>query len=224
MLDHAACWAVADFANAEKSEQRRVAVDGTAVIGDLIRMLGRNWWLVALRGVLALIFGLLALVWPGITLLVLLIFFGAYSLVDGATGVVRAIRSRKSFSRWWLMLLGGLAGIVVGIVTFVWPSLTAQALLILIGVWAVLLGILEIWAGIEARKAVAEHWWVIISGVIGVIFGVLLLALPVAGALAIVWLIGLFAILEGITFVWAGFMLRGAVKKLQSLAGTTSAV
>lgn len=188
-------------------------MDDMATLDDAVRMLGKNWWLVALRGLLALIFGVLALAWPGITLLVLVIFFGAYSLVDGVTGVIRGIRARKCMPRWWLVLLNGLLGIAVGIIAFVWLGITALALLILIGAWAIALGVIEIWAGIEGRKVISDHWWLIISGVLGVVFGILLLALPVAGALAIVWLIGVFAILEGVLFIWTGFKLRSAIRQ-----------
>ncbi len=191
---------------------------------DAVRMLQKSWWLVVLRGIFAIIFGILALVWPGVTLLVLIIFFGAYSLVDGVAGVIRAISARRSLPRWWLVLLSGLAGIAVGVITFAWPGITAFALLILIGVWAIVLGIFEIGAGIEGRKVVSDHWWLIVSGVLAVIFGILLLALPVAGALAIVWLIGVFAILEGIVFVFAGFKLHSASKRLESPTSVAPAV
>lgn len=199
-------------------------MDDVTSLNDAVRMLGKNWWLVALRGLFALIFGVLALAWPAITLLVLVIFFGAYSLVDGVTGVIRGIAARKCMPRWWLVVLNGLLGVAVGIVTFAWPGITALVLLVLIGAWAIALGILEIWAGVEGRKVIRDHWWVIISGVLGVLFGVLLLALPVAGALAIVWLIGVFAILEGIVFIWAGLKLRAAIRNLGNTASAAPAV
>jgi len=175
----------------------------------MIETLARNWWVVALRGAAALIFGVLALVWPGITVLVLVALFGAYALVDGVFALGTAIlgRGRSGGSRGWLAV-GGIAGIIVGILTFVWPGVTALVLLWLIAAWAVITGVLEIVAAIRLRRELRGEWMLILSGVISVLFGILLMVWPAAGALAVTVLIGLYAIVFGIVLLALGFRLR----------------
>jgi uncharacterized membrane protein HdeD (DUF308 family) len=182
-----------------------------AVIGEL----PRHWWLVALRGLAAIIFGLLAFIWPGITLSVLILFFGAYALVDGVVAIVVAVRSGGS--NLWVPLLEGIVGIAAGIVAFVWPGLTALALLFVIAGWAILTGVLEVIAAIRLRNVISNEWMLIIAGVLSVLFGALLVAQPGAGALAIVWLIGLYAVLFGITLLALSWRLRGVQQRIDSV-------
>ncbi len=171
-------------------------------------MLARNWWLIALRGVAAIIFGVLALVWPGITLLALTILFGAYALVDGFLAVIAALTHHTGNRRWWVVLLEGIAGIAAGILTFIWPGLSAFVLVLLIAAWAIVTGILEIWSAIELRRVIKNEWLLILSGLLSVVFGLLVAIFPGAGALAIVWLIGAYAIVFGVLFLILGFRLR----------------
>jgi len=167
----------------------------------------RNWWLLALRGLLAVLFGLLALVWPGITLMVLVLFFGAYALVDGIGAVVSALFSRGE-RHWWALLLEGLIGIAIGVLTFVWPGLTGIVLLYLIVAWAFVTGILEIAGAIRLWGTIKGHWLLLISGILSVLFGLIAVFRPAAGALALIWLIGAYAILFGALLIAAGFWLR----------------
>lgn len=177
--------------------------------------LARNWWLLALRGLLAVLFGLLALVWPGVTLVVLVLFFGAYALVDGLFAVIGSLTSRGE-QHWWALLLEGLAGIAIGVITFVWPGLTGIVLLYLIVAWAVVTGILEIVAAIRLWGTIKGHWLLLISGSLSVLFGLIAVFRPGAGALALIWLIGAYAILFGALLIVAGFWLRSWGKTIQS--------
>ncbi|MFI7635626.1 HdeD family acid-resistance protein [Nonomuraea sp. NPDC049400] len=161
-------------------------------MGDI----ARSWWLLLLRGLAAILFGFLALIWPGITLFVLVIFFGAYALVSGVFELFAGFR-HGARSRAWL-IISGIIGILIGIATFVWPAITSLALLYLVAFWAIVTGVLEIVAGIQLRKVIDKEWMLIVGGILSAIFGVLLLIWPGAGLLSLVWLVGVFAILHGI--------------------------
>jgi uncharacterized membrane protein HdeD (DUF308 family) len=171
-------------------------------------LLARNWWALALRGLFAVLFGLAALFWPGITLAALILLFGAYALVDGVFAIVAAVRAAEQHGRWGLLLLEGIFGILVGLLTFVWPGLTALVLLYFIAAWALVTGVFEIVAAVRLRREIEGEWALILGGVISVIFGVLLVVLPAAGLLALVWLIGVYALVFGILLIILSFRLR----------------
>ena len=176
------------------------------------QLLARNWWLFLLRGVAALIFGGLSLIWPGLSLVTLVLLFGAYALLDGIFALAAAIVGRGNAGlRWWLVLVG-LLGISVGITTFLWPGLTALTLLYFIASWFIATGVLQIVGAIELRNTIKNEWWLILNGAFSVLFGILLFVSPGAGALALIWLIALFAIAYGILLV--GFAFK--VKKLKT--------
>jgi uncharacterized membrane protein HdeD (DUF308 family) len=175
---------------------------------QLAGILFRNWWVLLLRGLAAIAFG--ALVWfqPGISLAALVLLFGAYSMADGILGVWTAIAGRKEHEHWWLLLLEGLLGIGVGVLTFLVPGITALALLFYIAVWAIATGVLEIVAAIRLRKEIEGEWLLILSGLASVVFGVLLMAQPGVGALAVLWLIATYAIVFGVLLVILAFKAR----------------
>ncbi len=181
---------------------------------SMLTDVARRWWVFALRGVLAILFGVLAIFWPALTLVVLVILFGAYALVDGIFAVVAAVANRTS-SRWWT-LVEGLAGIVAGILTFVWPSITALVLVYVIAAWAVVTGIMEIAAAVRLRREISNEWFLILGGILSVLFGVFVAIFPGAGALSIVLLIAIYSILFGILFLILGFRLRGWSRTPQS--------
>jgi uncharacterized membrane protein HdeD (DUF308 family) len=164
-----------------------------------MREISRSWWPLLVRGIAAVLFGVLALIWPKITLLVLVIFFGAYAIVSGVFELFAGFR-HGARSRAWL-IFSGIIGILAGIVAFVWPGITSLALLYVIAFWAVFTGVTEIVAGIHLRKVIDNEWMFIVSGILSVIFGVLLLVWPGAGMLSLVWLIGIFAVLYGIAMI-----------------------
>jgi uncharacterized membrane protein HdeD (DUF308 family) len=172
----------------------------------VLHMLARNWWAIALRGLAAVLFGLLTIFIPGVTLVTLVLLFGAYALVDGVFNVIAAFRSA---SHHWALLIEGLIGILAGIVTFAWPAMTAIALLYLIAFWAILTGIFEIATGIRLRNVIANEWALILMGALSLLFGAFLLFAPGAGALAIVLWIGVYALIFGIFVLVLAFRLRG---------------
>jgi uncharacterized membrane protein HdeD (DUF308 family) len=157
----------------------------------------RHWWAFGLRGLAAVVFGILALAWPGLTLGVLILLFGAFALVDGVMAVISAFRSQGD-NLWWLLVSGAL-GIVAGLVVFSWPGLTAVVLVYFIAAWAVVTGVLEVISAVRLRAIIEREWVWIITGALSVVFGILIMFNPGAGALAVTWLIGIYAILEGIS-------------------------
>jgi uncharacterized membrane protein HdeD (DUF308 family) len=185
----------------------------------MLNLLSRNWWAVLLRGICAVIFGLAAFTWPGITLAVLILFFGAYVLVDGIFAVASSFGRRKEGKFPWSLFIVGLISIVVGAITFVWPGLTALVLLYLIAAWAIVRGIFEVVAAIELRKQIEGEWFLIFAGIASVIFGILLMFWPGAGVLALLWLIGTFAIIFGVLLIILAFKLRGIKKRVEQAAG-----
>lgn len=171
-------------------------------------LLVRNWWAVGLRGLAAIIFGILALVVPSITLIVLIAFFGAYALIDGVLAVYLAIRGRENNRNWGWLLVEGIAGILIGILTFRWPGVTALVLLAFIAAWAIITGAMEIFQAIELRRVIDNEWLLILSGAASVIFGLLLIIFPSTGALALIWLIGIYAIIFGALLLVLAWRLR----------------
>lgn len=171
-----------------------------------------SWWALLLRGIAALIFGILAFVWPGITLTALVLLWGAYALVDGAFSIAAGIRSHDENKRWWVLLLEGLLGVAAGIIAFVMPGITALVLLLLIAAWAIVTGVFEVVAAIQMRKYIKGEWLLILAGIASVIFGVLLFLNPAAGALAVVWLIGAYAIVFGILMIALSLRLHGMMR------------
>ena len=181
----------------------------------MIAVLARNWWVLALRGLAAVIFGLLAFFWPGPALEVLVRLFGAYALVDGIFAVVAAVSGSRGRGMRWLVLLEGIAGIAIGIISIIWPGITALALLYFIAAWAIITGIFEIMAAVELRQEITNEWFLAISGALSVVFGLLLLLLPGAGALAVIWLIGAYALLFGVLLIVLAFQLRAWGERLR---------
>lgn len=184
--------------------------DASSPVGQgVLPVLARNWWALALRGLAAILFGVLAFAWPGITLFVLVLFFGAYMLVDGIFAIVAAVRAAGEEDRWWLLLIQGVLGVLAGLVAFFWPGLTALALLYFIAAWAIVTGIMEIVAAIRLRQEIEGEWALGLSGLLSVIFGILLVVLPApAGLLSLVWLIGAYAVATGVLLLILAFRVR----------------
>src|SRR5512138_954859 len=175
----------------------------------MLEKISRNWWLYAVRGVVAIIFGVVALARPEQALQALVLVFGAYAFVDGIFAIFAGIASYRYFDRWWAVLLEGVAGVVIGLLTFFWPSITALVLLYFIAAWALITGIFEIVTAIQLRREITGEWMYILGGLLSIVFGVLLFVFPGAGALSLVWLIGIYAILFGISEIILAFRLNG---------------
>lgn len=174
----------------------------------MIFALSRNWWMIALRGVFAILFGFAALVVPGLTLTALVLLFGAYVLVDGVISIGTALTHRASYDNWWMMLLEGVIGIFAGIATFAWPGITALVLLYIIAFWALITGGFEIAAAIQLRREMDNEWLLGLAGALSILFGVVLIIAPGSGALGLIWLIGLYSLVFGGMLIALGFRVK----------------
>jgi uncharacterized membrane protein HdeD (DUF308 family) len=173
----------------------------------MLHALARNWWLLLLRGIAALVFGVLTFAWPGVTLLTLVLFYGAFALADGVLAVAAAVMGGAPAPRWWLAVVG-LLGIAAGVLTFMWPGITGLLLLFFIAGWAIASGVMQIVGAIRLRHEIDNEWWLVAGGVVSVLFGMLLLLQPGAGALALIFVIGAYALIEGIILVMFSLKLR----------------
>lgn len=166
------------------------------------------WWLLGIRGLAAVLFGLVAILWPGWTLLVLIIFFGVYALVDGVAAMIASFHGRRHSRQWWLLLIGGLIGVAIGVLTFVWPAITALVLLYLIASWAIVTGFFELAAAFSVWLPFPFRWTLALAGVVSLLFGVFLALRPGIGLLSLVWAIGIFAIIYGVLLITHAFQSR----------------
>jgi len=171
--------------------------------------LARNWWVLALRGVAGILFGVAAFVWPGVTLAALVLVFGVYVFVDGIFAVGAGIAMRRQLSLWWLVVLEGVLGIILGVLTFRSPSTTALVLLYFVAVWSIVTGLLELATAVRLRKLIEHEWLLIFAGVVSIVFGVLLVARPGPGELSLVYLIGAYALIFGTLTLILSFRIRG---------------
>jgi len=174
----------------------------------LIETLKRHWWVPVIRGIFAIVFGIIAFVYPGLTIATLVLFFGAWVLIDGIFRIVGAIGHRASDPDWGWQLVVGSLGIVVGLLTFHAPQITALALVIYIAAWALMIGASEIAIAVKMRREIKGEWFLILMGLASIVFAVLLLWNPIAGAAAVIWLVAWYAVVIGILAIFFGFRLR----------------
>jgi uncharacterized membrane protein HdeD (DUF308 family) len=171
-------------------------------------MFNRNWMLLAFRGMAAVLFGILAFVWPGLTVLTLVYLFGFYALVNGVLALLVAYRAPKGYKKYGALMIEGVLSILAGLIAFAMPGITALSLLILIACWAIVTGVFEIVAAIRLRKVVSHEWLLIIAGIASIGFGVLVMIAPGAGALALVWWIGAYTFAFGLLLMLLAFRMR----------------
>ena len=171
----------------------------------MLDLLSKRWWWILVRGIAAILFGIAAFAWPGLTIWALVMLFAAYAIVDGASMIVFGRR----LGNWFWYALAGLVSMAAGVIAIAWPGITSMALLWVIAAWAILSGIFKIMSGIEIRKAVEGEWVLYVGGALAILFGLMLFFRPGAGALSVVWLIGTFMILFGILQVILSFKLKG---------------
>ena len=179
----------------------------TGDVATVVHTFRLNWWLLALRGLVAVLFGVLAFMWPGATLITLVWLFGAFALVNGILSLVLAAKT-KGYPKVGSLIFGGLLGILAGLLAFVMPGITALGLLILIAAWAIVTGIMELVAAVRLRKIINNEWLLVLAGIASVVFGILLLFQPAAGALVLIWWIGAWALLSGILLMILAFRMR----------------
>jgi uncharacterized membrane protein HdeD (DUF308 family) len=183
----------------------------------LAKLLGQSWWVLLLRGVLAILLGIAAFAKPGMALNTLLMLFAAYFFIDGISNVIAAFSGKGDNEHWWVVLIEGLLGIAIGVLTVFRPGTTGVVLLVLIAFWAIMTGILRIILAIRLRKEIEGEWWLGLSGLLGVLFGVIVMMKPGAGALSVLWMIGIWLILMGVALVLLSFKSRGFHKKLDDV-------
>jgi uncharacterized membrane protein HdeD (DUF308 family) len=175
---------------------------------NLIVIDARKWWLLLLRGLLAAVVGVLAIIWPGLTVFALVILFGAYALVDGISSVFAAIARRNETDREWALVLEGILGIIAGIVTFVWPDITTLALLYIIAAWAILTGVVELYAAVRLRRVIAREWLLGLSGVLSILLGLALIVFPIGAIVTLGIMFGVYAIFFGAALIALALRLR----------------
>ncbi|HEX2508943.1 MAG TPA: HdeD family acid-resistance protein [Microvirga sp.] len=196
------------------------ATSGTAAQSEAMsRLLAQNWWAVALRGVFAILFGLVALFMTGPTILSLVLFFSAYMLVDGIITIVAAVRAASRQERWGLLVLEGIADIATGAIAFVWPGLTVLAFVLIMAAWSLVTGILMIVAAFKLGQTYGRGW-LVFSGIVSVLFGVALVIAPLIGAVVLTWWLGAYALVFGIGLLVLAFKLRG--RKDETPTGTAA--
>jgi uncharacterized membrane protein HdeD (DUF308 family) len=178
------------------------------VPSSMVDSLARNWWAVLLRGIVAVIFGVLALWHPLAVGIALVLLFGVYALIDGVFAIVGAVRAAEAHARWWPFVIEGIVGIGIAAITFFDPGITAVALYWLIAAWAIITGIFEILAAVQLRRVIVNEILLVVSGVISIAFGILLYVFPLVGVFTVLWLIGIYAIIFGVLFIALAFRLH----------------
>jgi uncharacterized membrane protein HdeD (DUF308 family) len=193
------------MSNTHVKSGRRMSVVSSA----LLSALAENWWLLLLRGLAAIAFGLIAFFWPGITLVALTYLWGAYTLVDGVVAIWAAfnVSGGDAGPRWWLGL-SGVVSILAGIVAFAYTGITALVLLMFIAVWAIIIGALQFYGAVQLRKMIENEWLLVLSGLLSIAFGAVLIAWPSTGALAVIWTIAWYAVLFGCLLIGLAFRLK----------------
>jgi uncharacterized membrane protein HdeD (DUF308 family) len=174
----------------------------------MFRIYGRYWWSFLLRGTLATLFGLIAIFLPGITLEMMIIFLGAFLVVDGVVSSYVSLRGRGRGLNWGVLLLEGILGIAVGVFTLIWPGITVLAIVLLVALWAMVTGVLEIIAAVSLRNEIQGEWLLGLSGILSILFSVILFVNPGIGAVTLIWLIGIYAIVFGVAMIFLGLRLR----------------
>jgi uncharacterized membrane protein HdeD (DUF308 family) len=174
----------------------------------MLHALARNWWALLIRGIAAVVFGVLAFSWPGATGAALVILFGAYAFVDGIFAIVSAVRAAEAHERWIALVIEGIIGLAIAAITFFEPRVTAFALYITIAAWAILTGIFEIVAAVRLRKEIRNEWLLALGGIASIVFGILMIVYPLAGVLTVIWLIGVYAIVFGVVMIGLSLRLR----------------
>lgn len=194
----------------QQGENRMTSI--AAMHDDLAGSLAKNWWLLLLRGLLAVAFGVLLFTRPSISVAILITFFGAYSLVDGVFSAYSAISQRSQHEHWVLMLVGGLCGIAIGLITFYSPGITAIVLLFYIAIWSIIIGVSQIIMAVKLRAEIVGEFWLGLAGLVSVLFGMYLIYNPGAGILSVIWVLAAYAVLFGFLMIALSLRVKGLAK------------
>lgn len=173
-----------------------------------VQVARRHWWALLVRGILAILFGIIALAAPGIALLAFIYVFAAYAIIDGIIAIVVSFQERSFLRTWWVLLLEGIIGIIFGILAFAWPGETALVLLFLVAIWALVTGVMEVSSAFVVPGSAGRRWGLGLAGLLSIIFGLILIVHPGAGLLAILWLVGIYAIVFGVSLIIYAFQVR----------------
>jgi uncharacterized membrane protein HdeD (DUF308 family) len=171
--------------------------------------MSRNWWMLLLRGVFAILFGIIAWLTPGIALASLVLLFGVYVLIDGVATIISAFNSRATNPNWWVVLLEGIVGVIAGVITFLYPGVTTIALLYIIAIWMIITGVMQIIAAVHLRKEITGEFWLGLAGLLSILVGGYLILNPGPGILALLWVIAVYSIVFGIMLIMLAFRVRG---------------
>lgn len=174
----------------------------------MLNVLASNWWTILLRGILAILFGLLALFWPEISISVLILLFGIFAIADGMFSIISELRRYGERARWWVLVFEGLAGMAIGVVAVIWPQITAVVFIYLVASWGLITGVLEILAAIRLRDVLEGEWILAVTGLLSIALGILFVLFPNASLVAMIWILGMYAILFGILLIVLSFRLR----------------
>jgi uncharacterized membrane protein HdeD (DUF308 family) len=187
--------------------------------GQMLTMLAQNWWLLAIRGIAAIAFGILSVLWPGLTLAVLIALFAAYALVDGASLLISLIRGDPIARRnSWSVAIIGILGIAAAVIAILYPNITALTLLYVVAFWSIAIGVLQLVAAIRLRQEIEGELWLAIGGIISIVFGIYLVVFPGQGLLSLIYLVAIWSIAFGITSLILAFRLRGLADRIGTRA------
>lgn len=175
----------------------------------MIERFSAHWWVFLLRGIAAIVFALIAVFNPAITISVLVLIFGVYACVDGVSAIISSIRGSHADQRWWILLVEGIASLIVGIISFIDPDITAFLFAYLLAAWAILTGIFAMVSAVQMRAHLPDEWLWIVSGAISIIFGIAIVILPAAGIIVWSYLIGVYAFVTGAALIGFALRLRG---------------
>lgn len=172
------------------------------------KVMSKYWWAMILRGILAILFAILALFWTGFTLELLVLVFGAFVLVEGIVSIFGSVGAAEAHKEWWAYLLRGILGIVVGLLILFWSGITAAVFVYLIAIWAVLMGIIELWMSSKFIEGIPGKWAVTTVGILSILVGIIIMIFPYSSLIIITWLIGIFALISGISLIVFGFQIK----------------
>jgi uncharacterized membrane protein HdeD (DUF308 family) len=189
----------------------------------MLQVMARNWWMLAFRGFVAVLFGIAVFLSPSIVLATMVLLWGVYVLIDGVAAIFSGFRGRNENQHWWMVVVEGVLGVLAGIATFIWPEITALIVLYIIAAWAILTGVMELMAALQLRKVIQGEFWLALSGIGSIIYGIVLFLFPGAGILTLLWLVGIYSVAFGFVLIILSLRLRGLASGQSGTPAASSA-